>query len=72
MPTSFALVVDASSTSVSILRKAACSGGVSLLQILAVNQRDVDGLPDQIEQILPRKFHESRAQEDVIMDVVDA
>ena len=43
-----------------------------LLQILAVEQRHVHRLPDQIQQIFPRKFHEQRAQEDVIMDVVDA
>ena len=42
------------------------------LQILAVDQRDVHRLADQIEQIFPRKFDESRAQKNVIMDVVDS
>ena len=50
-----------------VLRRAA-----RLLAILAVGQRQVDRLPNQIEKILAAKFEELGAQIDVIMDVVDA
>ncbi len=39
--------------------------------VLSVEQVDVDGLANQVPQILAREFHKARAQKNVIMDVVN-
>jgi hypothetical protein len=44
----------------------------STLLILAVDKADVHGLPYEIEQVFSGKINKSRAQKNVIMDVVDA
>ena len=43
-----------------------------MLAILAVEEADIDGLANQIEQVFSREFDESGAEKNVIMDVVNA
>ncbi len=45
--------------------------GLLALLVLAVEQVDVYCLADEVSQILARKFDETGAEENVIMDVVD-
>ena len=47
-------------------------GRSRLFAVLAVDQRHVDGLPNQVQQVFPRKFDEPGAEKNVIMDVVRA
>ena len=55
------------------LSKRGMLGRAGLLAVaFAVDQADVDGLANQVEQVLAREFDEARAQKNVIMDVVDA
>jgi len=44
----------------------------SLLSIFAVKQTDIDGLAEQVQQVLLREFDKPRAQINVIMNVVNA
>ena len=39
--------------------------------VLPIEQVDVDGLADQVSQILAREFHKARAEKNVVMNVVD-
>ena len=43
-----------------------------LLSIFAVKQADIDGLAEQVQQVLLREFDKPRAQINVIMNVVNA
>src|ERR1700746_454853 len=47
-------------------------GRASALLILPIDEVDVDGLANEIEQIFSRKIDEAGAQKNVIMDVVNA
>ena len=42
------------------------------LLVFPVDEADVDGLTNEVEQVFSRKIDETRAQENVLMDVVSA
>ena len=54
------------------LAKRRVFGRTSALLVLPVDEADVDGLTNEIEQIFSRKIDEAGAQKNVIMDVVNA